>query len=165
MFEYQHLLLFRDIWWPKFYSVFKCCSFFSTPVLIRHLWQLNIVVFLHWCLIDTVLLLGLCWPQEKKFKPKSSKYLWLKVEFKKCPDFEDKNWSVHQRQITLKVATKWVMMFKELCLIFKCLSFIALISCIHIFVNVFTYIFYQVKCTVFSLKMMLKYCLRTLLRR
>ncbi len=24
---------------------------FSTPVLIRHLWQLKTVVFLHWCLI------------------------------------------------------------------------------------------------------------------
>jgi hypothetical protein len=29
---------------------------FSTPVLIRHLWQLKTVVFLHWCLIRTVLL-------------------------------------------------------------------------------------------------------------
>jgi hypothetical protein len=27
---------------------------FSTPVLIRHLWQLKIVVFLHRCLICTV---------------------------------------------------------------------------------------------------------------
>jgi hypothetical protein len=27
---------------------------FLTPVLIRHLWQLKIVVFLHWCLIRTV---------------------------------------------------------------------------------------------------------------
>jgi len=27
---------------------------FSTPVLIRHLWQLKTVVFLHWCLICTV---------------------------------------------------------------------------------------------------------------
>ncbi len=25
---------------------------FSTPVLIRHLWQLKTVVFLHWCLKD-----------------------------------------------------------------------------------------------------------------
>ncbi len=24
---------------------------FSTPVLIRHLWQLKAVVFLHWCLM------------------------------------------------------------------------------------------------------------------
>ncbi len=29
---------------------------FSTPVLIRHLWQLKIVVFLHWCLINALLL-------------------------------------------------------------------------------------------------------------
>ncbi len=28
---------------------------FTTPVIIRHLWQLNTVVFLHWCLIDAVL--------------------------------------------------------------------------------------------------------------
>jgi hypothetical protein len=27
---------------------------FSTPVLIRHLWQLKTVVFLHWCLICAV---------------------------------------------------------------------------------------------------------------
>ncbi len=31
---------------------------FSTPVLIRHLWQLKTIVFLHWCLICAVLL---CW--------------------------------------------------------------------------------------------------------
>ena len=29
---------------------------FSTPVLIRHLWQLKTVVFLHWCLICAALL-------------------------------------------------------------------------------------------------------------
>ncbi len=29
---------------------------FSTPELIRHTWQLKTVVFLHWCLICTVLL-------------------------------------------------------------------------------------------------------------
>jgi hypothetical protein len=29
---------------------------FSTPVLIRHLWQLKTVVSLHWCLMHTVLL-------------------------------------------------------------------------------------------------------------
>jgi hypothetical protein len=28
---------------------------FLTPVLIRHLWQLNTVVFMHWCLIHAVL--------------------------------------------------------------------------------------------------------------
>jgi hypothetical protein len=27
LFEYQHLPLLRDIWWSKFYSIFKCCSF------------------------------------------------------------------------------------------------------------------------------------------
>ncbi len=40
----------------KFLSIFKCSSIFSTPVLIRHLWQLKTVVFLHWYLICTVLL-------------------------------------------------------------------------------------------------------------
>jgi hypothetical protein len=29
---------------------------FSTPVLVRHLWQLKTVVFLHWCLICAALL-------------------------------------------------------------------------------------------------------------
>jgi hypothetical protein len=29
---------------------------FSTPVLIRHLWQIKTVVFLHWCLRCVVLL-------------------------------------------------------------------------------------------------------------
>ena len=29
---------------------------FSTPVLIRHLWQLKTIVFLHWCLIRAILL-------------------------------------------------------------------------------------------------------------
>jgi hypothetical protein len=33
---------------------------FSTPVLIRHLWQLMTVVFMHWCLICAVLL-GYFW--------------------------------------------------------------------------------------------------------
>jgi hypothetical protein len=31
---------------------------FSTPVLIRHMWQLKKVVFLHWCLMCVVLLLA-----------------------------------------------------------------------------------------------------------
>jgi len=38
--EYQHLLIFRHVWW--------------TPVLIRHLWQLKTSVFLHWILIRAV---------------------------------------------------------------------------------------------------------------
>ena len=29
---------------------------FSTPELIRHLWQLKTVVFLHWCLVHAVLM-------------------------------------------------------------------------------------------------------------
>jgi hypothetical protein len=38
----------------KFLSV-KVLFIFSTPVLIRHLWQLKVVVFPHWCPILTVL--------------------------------------------------------------------------------------------------------------
>ncbi len=34
---------------------------FSMPMLIRHLWQMKTVVFLHWCLIRAVLL-SLIWP-------------------------------------------------------------------------------------------------------
>ncbi len=37
-------------------NLFECYSFFSTPVLIRHLWQLKTVVFLHRFLILAVLL-------------------------------------------------------------------------------------------------------------
>ncbi len=33
---------------------------FSTPVLIRHLWQFKTIVFLHWCLIRAVLLQLVC---------------------------------------------------------------------------------------------------------
>jgi len=47
----------RDIWWSKFYSIFKCSSFFSPPVLIRHLRQLKTVVFLQWFIKYAVLLL------------------------------------------------------------------------------------------------------------
>jgi hypothetical protein len=38
---------------------------FSTLVLIRHLWQLKMFVFLHWCLICTVLLFQII--NSKKF--------------------------------------------------------------------------------------------------
>ncbi len=38
---------------------------FSTPVLIRHLWQLKTAVFLHRCLICTALLTDV----QKKEKP------------------------------------------------------------------------------------------------
>jgi len=27
--EYQQLILLRDIWWPKLFSIFKSCSFFQ----------------------------------------------------------------------------------------------------------------------------------------
>jgi hypothetical protein len=29
---------------------------FLTPLLIRHLWQLNTVVFMHWCFVCALLL-------------------------------------------------------------------------------------------------------------
>jgi len=29
LFEYQYLILFRDIWWSKFLSIFKCSLFFQ----------------------------------------------------------------------------------------------------------------------------------------
>ncbi len=45
LFEYQHLLLLRVM---LFIS--------PTPVLIRHPWQLKTVVFMHWCIMCTVLL-------------------------------------------------------------------------------------------------------------
>ncbi len=54
LFVYQHLLLLGDIWWSKFESIFKYCSFFSTPELIRNPWQLKTAVFLHWCLLCAV---------------------------------------------------------------------------------------------------------------
>ncbi len=36
-------------------------SIYSTPMLIRHPWQLKPVVFLHWCLICSAVLSPLCW--------------------------------------------------------------------------------------------------------
>jgi len=45
---YRHLVV-------KVLIYIKMLYIFSTPVLIRHLWQLNIVVFLHWCLMHAVL--------------------------------------------------------------------------------------------------------------
>jgi hypothetical protein len=43
---------------------------FFSPVLIRHLWQLETVVFLHWCLILALLLKKHC--QSIYFKSKGS---------------------------------------------------------------------------------------------
>jgi hypothetical protein len=36
------------------YNLYLNVVHFLTPVLIRHLWQLKTVVFLHWCLICAV---------------------------------------------------------------------------------------------------------------
>jgi len=38
------------------YNLYLNVVHFSTPVLIRYLWQIKTVVFLHWCLIHAVLL-------------------------------------------------------------------------------------------------------------
>ena len=87
---------------------------FSTPVLIRHLWQLKTVVFLHWCLICDVLLFSgqqpwpsfqrgfescltagswTCWPPRPNsvaLKPMTKKCMdewihrWKNVPVKKC---------------------------------------------------------------------------------
>jgi len=36
------------------YSIFQCSLIFSTLVLIRHVWQLKTVVFIHWCILRVV---------------------------------------------------------------------------------------------------------------
>ncbi len=38
------------------YNLYENVNFFSTPVLIRYLWKLRTVDFMHWCLICNVLL-------------------------------------------------------------------------------------------------------------
>jgi hypothetical protein len=40
----------------KSYILYLIVVDFLTLVLIRHMWQLKTVVFLHWCLISTVVL-------------------------------------------------------------------------------------------------------------
>jgi hypothetical protein len=40
----------------KSYILYLNVFIFSTPVLIKHLWQLKTVVFLHWYIIRAVLL-------------------------------------------------------------------------------------------------------------
>ncbi len=37
-------------------NIYLKVDIFSLPGFIRHLWQLKTIVFLHWCLIRTVLL-------------------------------------------------------------------------------------------------------------
>jgi hypothetical protein len=41
------------------YNLYLNVVHFLTPVLISHLWQLKTVVFLHWCLICALPLMGL----------------------------------------------------------------------------------------------------------
>jgi len=55
LFEYQHILLIET---PGGQSsnLYLNVVHFLTPVLIRQLWQLKTVVFLHCCLIHAVLL-------------------------------------------------------------------------------------------------------------
>ncbi len=48
---------------------------FSMPVLIKHLWQLETVVFLHWCLIRAVLLPKQCYVSKKVAKTTLVKFL------------------------------------------------------------------------------------------
>jgi len=54
-FEFQHKLLIRDIQVNVLIYI-EMLFIFSTPGLIRHLWQLKTVVYLHWCLIQVDLL-------------------------------------------------------------------------------------------------------------
>jgi len=49
------LLLISDIWWLKFKYIFNFHLFFDTRVF-RHLWQPKTAVFLHRCLLHSVLL-------------------------------------------------------------------------------------------------------------
>jgi hypothetical protein len=60
---------------------------FSTPMLMRHLWQLKTVVFLRWCLIRNVLLAF-----QKCFKNKELKNLKICINAKFC--FLFKKWKI-----------------------------------------------------------------------
>jgi hypothetical protein len=53
LFEYKHLS-YLETSGGQSYDLFLNVVHFLTPVLIRHLWQLKTVVFLHWCLICAV---------------------------------------------------------------------------------------------------------------
>ncbi len=55
LFDYQHLLLLQ--WLPsggQSSNLYLNVVQVSTAVLLRHLWQLKTVVFLHWCQICAV---------------------------------------------------------------------------------------------------------------
>ncbi len=56
MFEYEHLLLLKRHLVVKVLIYIQMSFIFSTPVLIRHLWQLKTVFFLHRCQIRAPLL-------------------------------------------------------------------------------------------------------------
>jgi len=84
-------------------NIFKCSSFFSTPVLIRHLWQLKTVVFLHWCLIcfigenllwqserDLIIFLQLSWRRLKVKVITSDLFQWyINIQYVMIPDTDD----------------------------------------------------------------------------
>jgi hypothetical protein len=50
LFEYQHLLLLKDIWWSKFKI------YINMLFIFQHQQQLKTVIFWHWCIICSVLL-------------------------------------------------------------------------------------------------------------
>ncbi len=58
----------------KSYYLYLNVVHFLTPVLIRHLWQLKTVVFLHWCLI-------ICAVPLNKMINANSKYLLFKYTY------------------------------------------------------------------------------------
>jgi len=58
LFECKHLLLLMTSAGQS-YTQYLNVVHFSTPVLIRHLWQLKTVVFLHLCLICALFTKGL----------------------------------------------------------------------------------------------------------
>jgi hypothetical protein len=83
---------------------------FSTPVLIRHRWQLETVVFLHWCLILAVLLYEhhlskvlLDWAQLGSFFSLSSCCLTIDVQAK----FLLKKFLFLQQQREIEIEKYW----------------------------------------------------------
>ncbi len=64
----------------------KMLLIFSTSVLIRHLWQLKAVVFLHWCLIRAVLLGGK-FPYDLYFPARVKEWdnIWMNARSRSSP--------------------------------------------------------------------------------
>ena len=91
---------------------------FSTPVLIRHLWQLETLVFLHWCIILAVLLikqrhrfviagLAFCQPVFSNFQP--IQYLRARVRaYLQRGDI----WVIPSSRLQLKQAIVFVLILK-----------------------------------------------------